>query len=91
MSKEIAKKLGLSEEATEEEIIAKIEADQKELTEVKDSNKSLVKTNETLASSEAGLKERNAELEKNYREVLEKSHGEPEKPKSDIEKLIDLK
>ena len=90
--KELAKKLGLSEDASEEEVLAKIEADQKETQELKDANKQLVETNNTLATSEAGKQARIDELEKTLREQLEKGDEDsPKTPKTDIEKLVDIK
>ena len=87
----IAKKLGLKDDATEDEIVAKIEQDQKELKDTKDANQSLTKTNETLATSEAGKQARIDELEKSYRELSERKQIEEKKePKSDIEKLCEL-
>ena len=87
----IAKTLGLKDDATEEEIVAKIEQDKKELKETKEANTSLTKTNETLATSEAGKQARIDELEKSYRELSEKQTGEEKKePKSDIDKLAEM-
>lgn len=92
MDKEIAKKLGLTEDATTEEIVGAIDNVQKENKALNETNKSLVKTNETLATSEAGQKARADELEKNYKELLEKKQDEPDKkPKSDIERLCEIK
>ena len=88
----IAKLLGLKEDATEEEIVAQIEKDQKEKVELKETNKTLTETNNTLATSEAGKQARIDELEKSYRDLLEKGNEEKDqKPKTDIEKLVDIK
>ena len=90
--KEVAKKLGLSEEATEEEILAKIEKDQEENTQLKKTNDTLVETNKTLATSEAGKQARIDELEKTIREQSERQVIEDDKtPKSDIERLVEIK
>ena len=90
--KELAKKLGLNENATEEEVLAKIEKDQEENTQLKETNKTLVETNNTLATSEAGKQARIDELEKTIREQSERQLNEEDKtPKSDIEKLVDIK
>ena len=81
----------MKDDATEEEIVAKIEQDKKELKETKEANTSLTKTNETLATSEAGKQARIDELEKSYRELSEKQTGEEKKePKSDIDKLAEM-
>ena len=89
--KEVAKLLGLKEEATEEEIVAKIKEDQTEKENLKKTNESLVETNKTLAVSEAGKQARIDELEKSYKEVLEKGQEtEKQEPKSDIEKLAEM-
>ena len=91
-TKELAKKLGLSEDASEEEVIAKIEQDRQEKEELKKTNETLIETNKTLAVSETGKQARIDELEKSLREQLEKAVDEKdEKPKSDIEKLVEIK
>ena len=90
--KEVAKKLGLREDASEEEVLAKIEKDQEENTQLKKTNETLVETNKTLATSEAGKQARIDELEKTIREHSERQvHEDDKTPKSDIEKLVDIK
>lgn len=90
--KEVAKKLGLSEDATEEEILAKIEKDQQENTQLKATNKTLVETNNTLATSDAGKQARIDELEKTIKEQSERPVIQDDKtPKTDIERLVDIK
>lgn len=90
MMKEIAKLLGLPEDASDEEIEAKIKESQKETENLKKANQDLVETNKNLTVSEAGKQARIDELEKEHRELLESSSNDKEEPKSDIEKLADM-
>lgn len=92
MEKEITTKLGLKEEATPEEIVSAIDKVQKENEELKNTNKSLVETNKNLTVSEAGQKARADELEKNYKDMLEKKEDDKKSvPKSDIDRLCEIK
>lgn len=88
--KEIAKLLGLPEDASDEEIEAKIKENQKETENLKKANQDLVETNKNLTVSEAGKQARIDELEKEHKELLESSTNDKEEPKSDIEKLAEM-
>lgn len=89
--KEVAKLLGLPEDATEEQIASKIKEGQAEKENLKKTNDNLAETNKTLAVSEAGKQARIDELEKSYKELLEKGQEtEKQEPKSDIEKLAEM-
>lgn len=88
--KEIAKLLGLPEDASDEEIEAKIKENQKETENLKKANQDLVETNKNLTVSEAGKQARIDELEKEHKELLERSTNDKEEPKSDIDKLAEM-
>ena len=87
----IAEKLGLNREATEEEILAKIESSQKETEDLKKSNLSLIETNKNLTASEAGTKARVEELEKQYKDLVEGKEDKKDTPKTDIDRLVEVK
>ena len=87
----IIKQLGLKDDATEEEIVAVIAKGQEKEKQLEKDNASLIETNKTLSASEAGLKVRADELEKQYKELAEKSEDKgDDKPKSDLEKLVEI-
>lgn len=89
--KEIAKLLGLPEDATDEQIEAKIKESQQETENLKKANQDLVETNKNLTVSEAGKQARIEALEKEHKELLENRKNEDkEEPKSDIEKLAEM-
>ena len=79
MMKEIAKLLGLPEDASDEEIEAKIKESQKETENLKKANQDLVETNKNLTVSEAGKQARIDELEKEHKQLLESSSNDNEK------------
>lgn len=87
----VATLLGLKDDATEEEIVEKVKEVQQEKETLKKTNETLTETNKTLAVSEAGKQARIDELEKSYKEVLEKSQDDKkDEPKTDIEKLAEM-
>ena len=65
----IREKLGLSEEATEEEVLAKLSEKDGEIKTLKETNASLTTRNEELSAT---VKEKDVDLEKLRGEVKEK-------------------
>lgn len=68
----------LKESTTKDERIKQLEAE----------NKTLAETNNNLSTSEAGLKVRVSELEKQYKEVYEKSHESTQKSTDIFEAIV---
>lgn len=87
----IAQKLNLKEDATEEEILAKIDESQNEIKDLKQTNASLIETNKNLTVSEAGQKARAEALEKQYKDLVEGKDDKKDTPKTDIERLCEVK
>lgn len=85
----LLEKLGLNADATEEEIVAKLEALQKEKTQLESEKSKLESTNKELSASVEGLKATNETLKESYKSLVENQSQQEDvdKPK-DI--LIEL-
>lgn len=78
----LLEKLGLKSDASEEEAIEKVEALQKEKTQLESEKSKLESSNKELSASVEGLKATNETLKDSYKSLVE-NQAEKETEKSD--------